>query len=285
MRRRKTDTTAGDTAPDGGELGRRLSDEAAAEPDKQGVGRMLRDAAALVGARFNEITRNGLRPVLDELAATVKPATIEELRARYPDLDDDQIAHRLTDRSARMAATVAIAISGIVAGQEAAAAMTAAVPPAAAGTLGTIGITALSEVVVLFLVEAKLRIDLNALAGLPRTNPRELVTGIIGEVQAAGGLNHLRTRGLRHTLPEAAARRFIARIGPWIPARFARIVIPEVVAPVVGGVIAARLAAGQVRKAGRSHWEELRGPEPSTEVRWGDSGGRYDDDQAAGGAG
>jgi hypothetical protein len=64
----------------------------------------------------------------------------------------------------------------------------------------------------------------------------------------------------------------VRRIGPWIPARFARIVIPEVVAPVIGGVIASRLANRQVHSAVEAHWLELRGPAPTTEVRWGQPG-------------
>jgi hypothetical protein len=62
-----------------------------------------------------------------------------------------------------------------------------------------------------------------------------------------------------------------------VPARFARVVVPEVVAPLVGSAIAARLAARQVRALGEQHWGQLR-TLPRTTVRWGEpstpNGGR-----------
>jgi hypothetical protein len=248
----------------------RLADEAAeAGPDSNRIARLLRNAVTMVAGRLGEIRRSGIRPVLDDVAAQVRPATVDELHARYPGLPDDELAHRLVDRAARTAATVAVGISGVVVAQEVATALALPIPGAAAGTVSVIGVTALAEVVVLFLIEAKLRADLSALAGLPQMAPRQMVANIIGEVQAAGGVGGLRRKGLGRALPEAAARKLVRRIGPYVPARFARIVIPEVVAPVIGGVVAARLANKQVRSAGEAHWLELRGPAPTTEVRWG----------------
>jgi hypothetical protein len=249
---------------------RRLADQASqAGEDRGKVRRLLRDAVAVVSSRLGDIRTRGIRPLLDEAAAQVRPATIQELRERYKDLPDDEVARRLTERAARTAGAVALGISGVVAAQEAAAALSAAVPPAAVGTLSTITITALAEVLVLFLIEAKLRADLSALAGQPPTSPRQMAADILGEVQAAGGWRGLRGRSLRTALPEAAARRVVARIAPLVPRRFARIVIPEVVAPLIGGAIAARLAMRQLRQAGHAHWLEIRGPAPTTEVHWG----------------
>lgn len=249
---------------------RRLADEASTAGEDRGkVRRLLRDAAGIVGSRLGDIRTRGIRPLLDEAAAQVRPSTIEELRERYKDLPDDEVARRLTERAARTAGAVALGISGVVAAQEAAAALSAAVPPAAVGTLSTITVTALAEVLVLFLIEAKLRADLAALAGQPPTTPRQMVADILGEVQAAGGWTKLRGRSLRHVLPEAAARRVAARVAPMIPRRFARIVIPEVISPLIGGAIAARLAVRQLRQSGESYWLEVRGPAPSTDVSWG----------------
>jgi hypothetical protein len=251
----------------------RLADEAAeAGHDHHRVARLLRNAVTMVTGRLAEIRRNGIRPLLNDVAAQVRPASVAELHARYPGLSEDEIAHRLIDRAARTAATVALGISGVVVAQEVATALAIPIPGAAAGTVSVIGVTALAEVVVLFLIEAKLRADLSALAGLPQMAPRQMVANIIGEVQAAGGIGGMRRKGLGRALPEAAARKVVRRIGPWIPARFARIVIPEVVAPVIGGVIASRLANRQVHSAGEAHWLELRGPAPTTEVRWGQPG-------------
>jgi hypothetical protein len=258
--------------------GERLAAEsAAAGGDQSSVRRLLRDAIGVVGGRLGEVTRTGIRPLLDEAAAQVRPATLEELRSRYPGHTDDEVARRLIDRAARTAAALAVLVGGVLAAQEAVAVVSAAAPPAAGGALGSIGVTALAEVLALFLLEAKLRADLGALAGQRPLTPRELVGNVVGEVQAAGGWSGMRSRSLRLALPNAAARRVAARIVALVPARFARVVIPEVVAPLVGSAIAARLAARQVRALGEQHWGQLR-TLPRTTVRWGEpstpNGGR-----------
>ncbi|HZD68720.1 MAG TPA: hypothetical protein VFA45_07320, partial [Actinomycetes bacterium] len=84
----------------------------------------------------------------------------------------------------------------------------------------------------------------------------------------AGGWSRLRGGSLRHALPEAAARRLAGQIARLVPGRFARIVIPEVVAPLIGSVLSARLALRQVRTAGGTHWAQLRAM-PRTTVSWG----------------
>ena len=248
--------------------GERLADEGAAAGDEPSVARLVRDAIRVVRGRLGEVARGGIRPLLDEAAAQVRPATLEELRARYPGLHEDEVARRLIDRAARTAAAVVLAIGGAIAAQEALAVASAAVPPASGTALGTVGVTALAEVLVLFVLEAKLRADLGALAGQRPLTPRELVAGVIGEVQAAGGWSKVRGRSLGRAIPEAAARRTAARIARMAPARFARIVVPEVVAPLVGGAVAARLASRQVRNAGQQHWGQLR-TLPRTTVTWG----------------
>jgi hypothetical protein len=258
--------------------GERLAAEgAAAGGDQPSVRRLLGDAIGVVRGRLGEVTKAGIRPLLDEAAAQVRPATLEELRARYPGLDDDQVARRLIDRAARTAAALALAVGGVLAAQEAVAAASAVAPPATGTAIGAIGITALAEVLALFLIEAKLRADLGALAGQHALTPRELVSNVLGEVQAAGGWSTVRARSLRLALPNAAARRAAARIAAIVPARFARIVIPEVVAPLVGSAFAARLANRQVRALGEQHWGRLR-LVPRTTVRWGEpsaaNGGR-----------
>jgi hypothetical protein len=258
--------------------GERLAAEgAAAGGDQPSVRRLLSDAIGVVKGRLGEVTRVGIRPLLDEAAAQVRPATLEELRGRYPGLTDDEVAKRLINRAARTAAALALLVGGVVAAQEAVAAASAAAPPAAGTAIGAIGVTALAEVLALFLLEAKLRADLGALAGQRALTPRELAAGVVGEVQAAGGWTTLRARSLRLALPNAAARRMAARIAGMVPARFARVVIPEVVAPLVGSAFAARLAARQVRALGEQHWGRLR-MEPRTSVRWGEpsagNGGR-----------
>ncbi len=98
--------------------------------------------------------------------------------------------------------------------------------------------------------------------------------GVVSEVQAAGGWSKLRGRSLRRVLPEAAARRIAAQVARLVPMRFARIVIPEVVAPLVGSVFAARLAVRQVRAAGEEHWARLRAA-PRTTVTWGAPAGPH----------
>jgi hypothetical protein len=78
----------------------------------------------------------------------------------------------------------------------------------------------------------------------------------------------VRGRSLRRALPDAAARRAAARLAAMVPARFARIIIPEVVAPLIGSAFAARLAARQVRAGGEQHWGRLR-TMPRTTASWG----------------
>jgi hypothetical protein len=249
--------------------GERLAAEgAAAGSDQSSVRRLLRDAAGVVRGRLGEVAKGGIRPLLDEAAAQVRPATLEELRSRYPGLSDDQVARRLIDRAARTAAALVMLVGGVLAAQEAVAAASAVAPPAAGTAIGSIGVTALAEVLALFLLEAKLRADLGALAGQGALSPRELVAGVLGEVQAAGGWSGIRGRSLRRVLPDAAARRLAFRIATLVPGRFARIVIPEVVAPLIGSAFAARLASRQVRALGEQQWGRLR-LLPRTTVQWG----------------
>src|SRR5919197_781856 len=249
--------------------GERLADEGAASVgDERSTRELVTDAMKVVRDRLGDILHGGIRPLLDEAAAQVRPATLAELRARYPGVPDDEVARRLIERASRSAAVVALSIGGALAAQEAVAALSAAAPPASGAALGSVGVTALAEVLVLFVLEAKLRADLGALAGQRALTPRELVVGVIGEVQAAGGWSKVRGRSLRRVIPEAAARRTAARIARMAPARFARIVVPEVVAPLLGSAVAARLAARQVRNAGRQHWGQLR-TMPRTTVTWG----------------
>jgi hypothetical protein len=233
----------------------------------QSSGRLIRDAIGVVRGRLGEIARGGIQPLLQEAAAQIKPATLAELRARYPGLTDDEVARRLIDRAARTAAGVALSVGGILAAQQAIAVASATVPPAGGAAIGAVGVTALAEVLVLFAIEAKLRADLGALAGQRALTPRELVAEVAGEVQAAGGFSMLRRRSFRLALPQAAVRRTAARISMMIPTRFARVVIPEVIAPLVGSAFAARLAYRQVRVAGERRWGELR-LLPRTTATW-----------------
>jgi hypothetical protein len=249
--------------------GERLAAEgAAAAGDQPSLRRLLGDAVGVVKGRLGEVSRSGIRPLLDEAAAQVRPATLEELRTRYPGLSDDEVARRLIDRAARTAAGLAMLVGGVVAAQEAVAAASIAAPPAAGTALGSIGVTALAEVLALFVLEAKLRADLGALAGQHALSPRELAANVLGDVQAAGGWRNVRGRSLRRALPDAAARRVAARLAAMVPARFARIIIPEVVAPLIGSAVAARLAARQVRAGGEQDWGRLR-TMPSTTAHWG----------------
>jgi hypothetical protein len=249
--------------------GERLAAEgAAAGNDEPSLRRLFGDAVGVVRGRLGEVSKGGVRPLLDEAAAQVRPATLQELRGRYPDLPDDEVAKRLIDRAARTAAGLAMLVGGVVAAQEAVAVASAAAPPVAGTTLGSIGVTALAEVLALFVLEAKLRADLGALAGQSSLSPRELAANVLGDVQAAGGWGAVRGRSLRRALPDAAARRAAARLAAMIPARFARIIIPEVVAPLIGSAIAARLAARQVRAGGEQHWGRLR-TMPRTTASWG----------------
>jgi len=249
--------------------GERLAAEgAAAGNDEPSLRRLFGDAVGVVRGRLGEVSKGGVRPLLDEAAAQVRPATLQELRGRYPDLPDDEVAKRLIDRAARTAAGLAMLVGGVVAAQEAVAVASAAAPPVAGTTLGSIGVTALAEVLALFVLEAKLRADLGALAGQSSLSPRELAASVLGDVQAAGGWGAVRGRSLRRALPDAAARRAAARLAAMVPARFARIIIPEVVAPLIGSAIAARLAARQVRAGGEQHWGRLR-TMPRTTASWG----------------
>src|SRR5512132_3169899 len=78
----------------------------------QSSGRLIRDAIGVVRGRLGEIARGGIQPLLQEAAAQIKPATLAELRARYPGLTDDEVARRLIDRAARTAAGVALSVGG-----------------------------------------------------------------------------------------------------------------------------------------------------------------------------
>jgi hypothetical protein len=248
--------------------GERLADEGASVSDDRSAKRLVNDAMKVVRDRLGDIGRYGIQPLLDEAAAQVRPATHQELRVRYPGLHEDEIARRLIERAARTAAGVTIGLGGLLAAQEAAAVVSSAVPPAGGALFGAVGITAMAEVLVLFLLEAKLRADLGALAGQPSGTPRDLVAGVLSEVQEVGGWTKLRNASLRRALPEAAARRIAIQVVRLVPVRFARIIIPEVVAPLVGAAFAARLALRQVRSAGERHWGELR-KLPRTTVTWG----------------
>jgi hypothetical protein len=248
--------------------GERLAAEGAAAADEPSLRRLFGDAIGVVKGRLGEIGKVGLRPLLDEAAAQVRPATLQELRDRYPGLPDDEVARRLIDRAARTAAGLALLVGGVIAAQQAMAVASAAAPPVAGTTLGSIGVTALAEVLALFVLEAKLRADLGALAGQPVLSPRELAANVLGDVQAAGGWRAVRGRSMRRALPDAAARRAAARLAAMVPARFARIVIPEIIAPLIGSAVAARLAARQVRSGGEQHWGRLR-TMPRTTAQWG----------------
>jgi hypothetical protein len=248
--------------------GERLAAEGAAAADEPSLRRLFGDAIGVVKGRLGEVSKVGLRPLLDEAAAQVRPATPQELRDRYPGLPDDEVARRLIDRAAKTAAGLALLVGGVIAAQQAMAVASAAAPPVAGTTLGSIGVTALAEVLALFVLEAKLRADLGALAGQPVLSPRELAANVLGDVQAAGGWRALRGRSMRRALPDAAARRAAARLAAMVPARFARIVIPEIIAPLIGSAVAARLAARQVRSGGEQHWGRLR-TMPRTTAQWG----------------
>jgi hypothetical protein len=248
--------------------GERLAAEGAAAADEPSLRRLLGDAVGVVKGRLGEVGKVGIRPLLDEAAAQVRPATLEELRGRYPDLPDDEVARRLIERASKTAAGLALLVGGVIAAQQAMTVASAAAPPVAGTTLGSIGVTALAEVLALFVIEAKLRADLGALAGQPVLTPRELAANVLGDVQAAGGWKAVQGRSMRRALPDAAVRRAAARLAAMVPARFARIVIPEVVAPLIGSAFAARLAARQVRAGGEQHWGRLR-TTPGTTATWG----------------
>jgi hypothetical protein len=248
--------------------GERLAAESAAATDEPTMRRLFGDAVGVVKGRLGEVSRGGIRPLLDDAAAQVRPATLQELRTRYPGLPDDEVAKRLIDRAAKTAAGLALLVGGVVAAQEAIAVASAAAPPAAGTAVGAIGVTALAEVLALFVLEAKLRADLGALAGQPVLSPRELAANVLGDVQAAGGWKAVRGRSIGQALPNAAARRAAARLAAMIPGRFARIVLPAIVAPLIGSAVAARLASRQVRAGGEQHWGRLR-TTPWTVAEWG----------------
>jgi hypothetical protein len=249
--------------------GERLAAEgAAAGGDQPSLRRLLGDAVGVVKGRLGEVSKGGIQPLLDEAAAQVRPATLAELRTRYPGLSDDEVARRLIERAARTAAGLALLVGGVIAAQGAVAVASAAAPPAAGTAIGSIGITALAEVLALFVLEAKLRADLGALAGQPSLSPRELAANVLGDVQAAGGWKEVRSRSLRLALPDAAMRRAAVRLAAMVPARFARIVLPEIIAPLIGSAVAARLASRQVRTGGEQHWGRLR-TMPRTVAEWG----------------
>jgi hypothetical protein len=248
--------------------GERLAAEGAAAADEPSLRRLFGDAIGVVKGRLGEVGRVGVRPLLDEAAAQVRPATLQELRDRYPGLPDDEVARRLIDRAAKTAAGLALLVGGVLAAQQAMAVASAAAPPVAGTTLGSIGVTALAEVVALFVLEAKLRADLGALAGQHALGPRELAANVLGDLQAAGGWRAVQGRSMRRAIPDAAARRAAVRVGAMVPARFARIVIPEIIAPLIGSAVAARLAARQIRSGGEQHWGRLR-TMPRTTTQWG----------------
>src|SRR5919197_2401250 len=111
--------------------GERLADEGAASVgDERSTRELVTDAMKVVRDRLGDILHGGIQPLLDEAGAQVRPATLAELRARYPGLPDDEIAGRLIQRASRAAAGVAMGIGGMLAAQEAIAAVTAAAPPA-----------------------------------------------------------------------------------------------------------------------------------------------------------
>src|SRR6266536_2516646 len=75
--------------------GERLADESVeAVGDERSTSRLVMDAVKVVRERLGDIARQGIQPLLDEAAAQVRPATLEALRARYPGLDDDEVARR-----------------------------------------------------------------------------------------------------------------------------------------------------------------------------------------------
>jgi hypothetical protein len=248
--------------------GERLAAEGAAAADEPSLRRLFGDAIGVVKGQLGEVGRVGVRPLLDEAAAQVRPATLQELRDRYPGLPDDEVARRLIDRAAKTAAGLALLVGGVLAAQQAMAVASAAAPPVAGTTLGSIGVTALAEVVALFVLEAKLRADLGALAGQHPLSPRELAANVLGDMQAAGGWRAVQGRSMRRAIPNAAARRAAVRVAAMVPARFARIVIPELIAPLIGSAVAARLAARQIRSGGEQHWGRLR-MMPRTTAQWG----------------
>src|SRR4029450_5587196 len=99
--------------------------------------RLLTDAVGVVRGRLGEVSRGGVQPLLDEAAAQVRPATLEELRARYPGLPDDEVAGRLIDRAAKTAAGLAMLVGGVIVAQQAMAVASAAAPAGGGRTRGS----------------------------------------------------------------------------------------------------------------------------------------------------
>ena len=76
--------------------GEQLAEEASStDVDKRGPRRLLRTSARAVGGRLGDIRRNGIRPVLAEAAAQIRPASRAELLERYPKPSEEQIRHQL----------------------------------------------------------------------------------------------------------------------------------------------------------------------------------------------
>src|SRR4029453_10653507 len=86
-------------------LGRAMNDQ-----NKEAWGERLVPRGGGAGTR--EGSKGGIPPLRDEAAAQVRPATLEELRGRYPGLPDDEVARRLIDRAARTAAGLALLVGG-----------------------------------------------------------------------------------------------------------------------------------------------------------------------------
>ncbi len=227
-------------------------------PERVRAARLLQDAGRTVTRRAGTVARRGVRPLFDEIATQVRPADPEALRRAHPDWDDDRVAADLIRRASRTAAAVALLAGTVLVAQGVVTVAATAVPPAAGVSLATLTVTVTAEVLALFAVEAKLRADLDALAGRPRTDPRQLVAAVIGTVQAAGGVGALRGRTLRAGLPDRMARQATTTLVRYVPARFARVLAPAIIVPAVGSAIAARIAYGQVRAAGERHWKQLR---------------------------
>ena len=59
--------------------GERLAAEGAAAADEPSLRRLFTDAIGVVRGRLGEVSKVGVRPLLDEAAAQVRPATLQEL--------------------------------------------------------------------------------------------------------------------------------------------------------------------------------------------------------------
>jgi hypothetical protein len=71
-----------------------------AAADEPSLRRLLTDAVGSVKGRSARSARR-VRPLLDDGAGPGRPATLQELRARYPGPGDDEVARRLIDRAPR----------------------------------------------------------------------------------------------------------------------------------------------------------------------------------------